>query len=262
MPPPRERRVKHGIVGDPTNANGHAFDMLPGRLSQLPPSSFAKLATLARSPSARHAADQSGGRRSQWCGAALRAARRSRSTAEEFGIYPPINGNKAWREAAAAWLVRRFALPAASIDPDKNLLPLNGTREGLVPGAVHGDAGDEGRAAAGGAAAQSRSINAMRRRRWRRAASRCSCRRRRRRDSCPTMRRCPSPCWSGRRRSTSARRRIPKAPAPARTIGARCSRWRTNTTSRCSRTNAMPTSIWTSRRSARSPCAARRMSGC
>jgi len=35
------------------------------------------------------------------------------------------------RDAAAAWLVRRFALPATSIDPEKNLLPLNGTREGL-----------------------------------------------------------------------------------------------------------------------------------
>jgi N-succinyldiaminopimelate aminotransferase len=52
-------------------------------------------------------------------------------TAHEFGAYPAINGSKAWRDAAAAWLVRRFGLPPASIDPGKNLLPLNGTREGL-----------------------------------------------------------------------------------------------------------------------------------
>ncbi len=51
--------------------------------------------------------------------------------AKEFGIYPPINGSKDWREAAAGWLTTRFGLAAGSIDPDKNLLPLNGTREGL-----------------------------------------------------------------------------------------------------------------------------------
>jgi hypothetical protein len=59
--------------------------------------------------------------------------------AKEFGEYPPINGNKSWRDAAAAWLVRRFALPATAIDAEKNLLPLNGTREGLFLGAVESD---------------------------------------------------------------------------------------------------------------------------
>ncbi|MBU6297780.1 MAG: aminotransferase class I/II-fold pyridoxal phosphate-dependent enzyme [Alphaproteobacteria bacterium] len=49
--------------------------------------------------------------------------------AKTFGTYPPINGTAEWREAAAGWLTRRFALPG--IDPDKQVLPLNGTREGL-----------------------------------------------------------------------------------------------------------------------------------
>ncbi|HXC57089.1 MAG TPA: aminotransferase class I/II-fold pyridoxal phosphate-dependent enzyme [Rhizomicrobium sp.] len=50
---------------------------------------------------------------------------------KDFGIYPPINGSADWREAAAAWLTTRFGLVAGGIDPDRNLLPLNGTREGL-----------------------------------------------------------------------------------------------------------------------------------
>ncbi|MBV9044013.1 MAG: aminotransferase class I/II-fold pyridoxal phosphate-dependent enzyme, partial [Alphaproteobacteria bacterium] len=51
--------------------------------------------------------------------------------AKEFGQYPPINGSADWRDAAANWLTTRFKLTPGSIDPDKNLLPLNGTREGL-----------------------------------------------------------------------------------------------------------------------------------
>ncbi len=48
--------------------------------------------------------------------------------AHEFGEYPPINGTAAWRAAAAGWLQRRFGVTA---DPERELLPLNGTREGL-----------------------------------------------------------------------------------------------------------------------------------
>ncbi len=51
--------------------------------------------------------------------------------AHEFGEYPAINGTPDWREAAAAWLRRRFALPDTAVDPEKHILPLNGTREGL-----------------------------------------------------------------------------------------------------------------------------------
>jgi len=48
--------------------------------------------------------------------------------AHQFGEYPPINGTAAWREAAAAWLTRRFGL---EVDSEREVLPLNGTREGL-----------------------------------------------------------------------------------------------------------------------------------
>jgi aspartate/methionine/tyrosine aminotransferase len=49
----------------------------------------------------------------------------------QLGEYPPINGTSDWREAAADWLRRRFALPETAIKPDQNVLPLTGTREGL-----------------------------------------------------------------------------------------------------------------------------------
>jgi len=49
--------------------------------------------------------------------------------ADRFGVYPPINGTAEWREAASGWLKRRFGV---SVDPQTQVLPLNGTREGLV----------------------------------------------------------------------------------------------------------------------------------
>ena len=52
------------------------------------------------------------------------------NNADAFGRYPPISGTDEWREAAAAWLNRRFVLNGA-VDPESHVLPLNGTREGL-----------------------------------------------------------------------------------------------------------------------------------
>jgi N-succinyldiaminopimelate aminotransferase len=43
--------------------------------------------------------------------------------------YPSTAGLRELREAIAAWLQRRYALP--SIDPDSQVLPVNGTREAL-----------------------------------------------------------------------------------------------------------------------------------
>ena len=48
-----------------------------------------------------------------------------------FGKYPPIAGTEAFREAAAGWLERRFALPAGTLDRETQILPANGTREAL-----------------------------------------------------------------------------------------------------------------------------------
>jgi aspartate/methionine/tyrosine aminotransferase len=49
-----------------------------------------------------------------------------------FGKYPPIGGIAELRQAIAAWLERRYALAPGSIDADRHILPLCGTREGLV----------------------------------------------------------------------------------------------------------------------------------
>lgn len=49
----------------------------------------------------------------------------------EFGRYPPIRGIPALREAIAAWIGRRYPTLAGYIDPERHVLPLNGSREGL-----------------------------------------------------------------------------------------------------------------------------------
>ena len=53
----------------------------------------------------------------------------------EFGRYPVNRGIEAFRSAVSGWLGRRYALPRA-VDPDNEVLVLNGTREGLFLAAV------------------------------------------------------------------------------------------------------------------------------
>lgn len=45
--------------------------------------------------------------------------------------YPMTRGMPALRQAIAAWLCRRFALPTDGVDPERHVLPVNGTREAL-----------------------------------------------------------------------------------------------------------------------------------
>jgi N-succinyldiaminopimelate aminotransferase len=101
--------------------------VLPGRLSELPPSSFAMLATLLNShqPKLPPIALSIGDPRGTVPPFVMEAMQKH---AHEFGEYPPINGTPAWRNAASGWLKRRFGV---EVDPEKELLPLNGTREGL-----------------------------------------------------------------------------------------------------------------------------------
>ena len=49
-----------------------------------------------------------------------------------FGKYPPIGGIPGLRQAIAAWLVRRYGLDHDLLDGEGSILPLCGTREGLV----------------------------------------------------------------------------------------------------------------------------------
>jgi N-succinyldiaminopimelate aminotransferase len=53
----------------------------------------------------------------------------------DFGRYPMAKGIEPFRQAAAAWLGRRFKLPRA-VDPEHEVLVLNGSREGLFFAAV------------------------------------------------------------------------------------------------------------------------------
>ena len=52
-----------------------------------------------------------------------------------YNKYPPIDGTPGWREAVGSWLTKRYDLDG-SLDPDAQILPLNGSREGLFGAAL------------------------------------------------------------------------------------------------------------------------------
>jgi N-succinyldiaminopimelate aminotransferase len=54
---------------------------------------------------------------------------------DEFGRYPANKGSEPFRRAVAQWLGRRYTLPRP-VDPETEVLVLNGTREGLFLGAI------------------------------------------------------------------------------------------------------------------------------
>jgi succinyldiaminopimelate transaminase len=51
--------------------------------------------------------------------------------AHEWNKYPPMAGTPELRQAIADWLTRRYRLPAGALDPDRHILTLAGTKEGL-----------------------------------------------------------------------------------------------------------------------------------
>ncbi len=55
---------------------------------------------------------------------------------EDWNRYPPVNGTPEFRAAAAGWLARRYRLPAGMIDPERQIAPCAGTREGLFLAAL------------------------------------------------------------------------------------------------------------------------------
>ena len=98
-------------------------------MTPLPQGPFARLATLlgdekpGKSPINLSIGDPSG----KVPGFVMEALTKA---APSFGNYPAITGSEEWRQAAAGWLNRRFEL-SGTIDADKHVLPLTGTREGL-----------------------------------------------------------------------------------------------------------------------------------
>lgn len=61
----------------------------------------------------------------------------------DWGRYPPIAGTPEFRRAAAGWLTRRYGLPAGMVDPERAILPVQGTREALFQIATVAAGGDE-----------------------------------------------------------------------------------------------------------------------
>ncbi len=53
-----------------------------------------------------------------------------------FGRYPAIKGTDAFRRTVADWLAARFGLSTGTVDVDRGILPLNGSREGLFYAAL------------------------------------------------------------------------------------------------------------------------------
>lgn len=54
-----------------------------------------------------------------------------RDNLEELARYPVTCGQKELRAAVARWLSRRFRIPPEALDPERHILPVNGTREAL-----------------------------------------------------------------------------------------------------------------------------------
>ncbi|WP_130470257.1 succinyldiaminopimelate transaminase [Candidatus Magnetaquicoccus inordinatus] len=50
---------------------------------------------------------------------------------EDIGLYPTTRGELSLRQAMANWVQQRFQLKESSVDPQRHILPVNGTREAL-----------------------------------------------------------------------------------------------------------------------------------
>src|SRR5215469_1288543 len=98
----------------PSDSQERSF-VLPGRLAELPPGSFARLSTLLDSikPGAPPVSLSVGDPQGEVPAFVTEAIAK---TAHQFGEYPPIHGTAEWRDAAAGWLRQRFELPDAAID--------------------------------------------------------------------------------------------------------------------------------------------------
>jgi len=101
-------------------------------LDRLQPYPFERLAALKRGlqppPEKDHIA-LSVGEPKQPTPALIREALAARL--DQLAVYPTTRGTDDLREAIAGWLQRRFRLPGAGPDPAHQILPVNGTREGL-----------------------------------------------------------------------------------------------------------------------------------
>jgi len=108
--------------------------LLPGRMAQMPPSSFDRLRQLLGPVEPKFAVGNA---------PVLMTIGEPQDPPPEFvtgiiakhrqgfGRYPPAVGTPALRAACAGWLKRRYDLTEGALNPDTQILPLAGTREGL-----------------------------------------------------------------------------------------------------------------------------------
>lgn len=50
---------------------------------------------------------------------------------DKLANYPTTKGTEELRQAIAGWATRRFELPESALSPERNIVPVNGTREGI-----------------------------------------------------------------------------------------------------------------------------------
>lgn len=64
-----------------------------------------------------------------------------KTNAGDIAYYPTTKGSNELRNAITDWLIQRFNLPQSSVDAEKNVLPVTGTREALfaITQAIVGD---------------------------------------------------------------------------------------------------------------------------
>ncbi len=109
--------------------------MIPRRFSDLPEYAFPRLrALLDRYPAGGETIAMSIGEPRHPMSPIMHEALAKH--AEGYAKYPPIDGTPGFRGAVGEWIERRYDLPDATIDPGAQILPLNGTREGLFMAAL------------------------------------------------------------------------------------------------------------------------------
>ncbi|MCA0850210.1 aminotransferase class I/II-fold pyridoxal phosphate-dependent enzyme [Salipiger thiooxidans] len=106
--------------------------MFPERFSNLPPYAFPRLRALldvhpAGGPTIHMTIGEPRHAFPSWVGDILAA------NVAEFGKYPPNDGTPELQQAIADWIARRYGV---SVDPATQVMPLNGTREGLYNAAM------------------------------------------------------------------------------------------------------------------------------
>ena len=102
----------------------------PHRFGALPPSPFARLRTLLDdvTPTQAPLSLAIGEPRHAPPSAVLEALS---AASDSYAKYPPIGGTPEWRHAVVGWLSRRFDLSDVVLEETEQIMPVNGTREGL-----------------------------------------------------------------------------------------------------------------------------------